>query len=109
MFVKLNETLINLDLIKEISGVVAYVESDDDSENYYYIVTDPAEIAHWLAKTAKEGSKCQVKFGFRIFYLGEKFPKHVKVSIHRNEAVKAREALATLLNGNTPVIHEIKF
>jgi hypothetical protein len=109
MFVKLNESIINLDLVKEISEVVAYVEGDDEPENYYYEISDPAEIAHWLTKTAKEGSSYRVRFGFRIHYLEEKFPKHVKVSQHRHEAAVAREELATLLNGNQPVIHEIRF
>ena len=109
MFVKLNESIINLDLVKEISEVVAYVEGDGEPENYHYVVIDPKEIAHWLERTAKEGSTNRVLFGFRIYYLGEKFPKHVKVSPHRNDAVKAREALAALLNGNQPVIHEVKF
>lgn len=109
MFVKLNESIINLDLIKEISEVVAYVEGDGEPDNYFYSVSDPVEIAGWLNTTAKKGSEYRIVFGFKISYLQEQHPKHVKVSIHRNEAVKAREALATLLNGNTPVIHEIKF
>ena len=108
MFVKLNETLINLDLVKEISEVIAYITRDDDGFGYHYDVSDPVEITRWIERTTDK-SKYKVMFGFKIFYLQEQHPKHVKVSIHRNEAVKAREALATLLNGNTPVIHEIKF
>ncbi len=109
MFVKLNESIINLDLVKEISEVVAYVEGDDEPENYHYVIRDPVEIAHWLTKAAKEGSEYRVRFGFKIYYLEEKFPKHVKVSQHRHEADRAREELATLLNGNQSVIHEIRF
>lgn len=109
MFIKLNESIINLDLIKEISEIVAYVEGDGEPDNYFYSVSDPVEIAGWLNTAAKKGSEYRIVFGFKVFYLEEKHPKNVKVSTYRNEAVKAREALAELLNGNVPVLHEIKF
>lgn len=108
MFVKLNESIINLDLVKEISGVIAYITGDDDPSGYHYDVSDPVEITRWIERTTDE-SKYKVMFGFKIFYLQEQHPKHVKVSQHRHEAARAREELTTLLNGNRPVIHEIRF
>jgi len=112
MFVKLNESLINLDLIKEISEVVAFlVHSKKDPENYIYEL-EPKNVAKWLeiSTTGNESQReYDVVFGFKIYYLQEQYPKHIKVSLIRNEAVNAREALATLLNGNKPVIHVVKY
>lgn len=111
MFVKLNESLINLDLIKEISEVVAFLVHPKEPDNYIYEI-EPENVARWLemSTTGNESQReYDVVFGFKIYYLQEQYPKHIKVSLIRNEAVNAREALATLLNGNQPVIHVVKY
>ncbi len=114
MIVKLNDRIINLDLVKEVSEITAYLvnEKRDGNSGYIHIIRTKKDIVRWLdiSNTGTESQQeYEVIFGFQIFYLEEKYPKHVKVSLHQSEARKAREAFATLLNNNNPVIHEVKW
>ena len=111
MYIKLNDEIINLDLIKSISKVCAFLCNESDGRDYDSVIEEE-NVARWLeiSTTGNESQrKYHVEFGFQIRRLNEKWPQSVKVGMSRADAEKAREALATLLNGNQPIIHEIKF
>jgi hypothetical protein len=105
MYIKLNDEIINLDLIKKISKVVPILSNGSD------IKTQKEEL-RWLdiSNTGdKFAQEHNVAYGFLIYHLNEQNPQRIKVGASRHDAEKAREALATLLNGNKPIMHVIKF
>jgi hypothetical protein len=113
MLVKLKNNLINLDLVKEVStDIFVHLVHPDDAEEYVHVLTNKEDIERWEENT-KNGSERQkeyfLMYGFKMWYLNEKYAKTIKVSKDKEETERARVALVTLLNGNNPVIHEIKF
>ena len=115
MYIKLQNNIINLDLIKKVTEVKAYHVLGLDYEagklNYYHEIGSAQEEAKLLDKTTN-GNEYQkeymVVYGFEIHYLNEKRPQKVSVGTDRIEARKFLEAFTTLLNNNQPVIHEVK-
>ena len=112
MYIKLNDEIINLDLIKKISKVVPILSNGSDGERFDSIIKTQKEELRWLdiSNTGdKFAQEYNVAYGFLIYHLNEQNPQRIKVGASRHDAEKAREALATLLNGNEPIMHVIKF
>ena len=115
MYIKLQNNIINLDLIKKVTEVKAYhvlrLNYEERKLEYYHEIGSAQEEASLLHKTTN-GNKHQkeytVAYGFEIHYLNEKQPQKVSVGTDRIEARKFLEAFTTLLNNNQPVIHEVK-
>ena len=115
MYIKLQNNIINLDLIKKVTEVKAYHVSrlayEEGMLHYYNEIGSAEEEAKLLDKTIN-GDEYQreymVAYGFEIYYLNEKWPQKVSVGTDRIEARKFLEAFATLLNNNQPVIYEVK-
>jgi len=115
MYIKLQNNIINLDLIKKVTEVKAYhvlrLDYEERNLEYYHKIGSAQEEASLLHKTTN-GNKHQkeytVAYGFEIHYLNEKWPQKVSVGTDRIEARKFLEAFTTLLNNNQPVIHEVK-
>jgi len=115
MYIKLQNNIINLDLIKKVTDVKAYhvlrLDYEERNFEYYHEIRSAEEEARLLDKTTN-GNEYQkeyvVVYGFEIHYLNEKWPQKVSVGTDRIEARKFLEAFTTLLNNNQPVIHEVK-
>jgi hypothetical protein len=112
MYIKLNDEIINLDLIKKISKVVPILSNGSDGERFDSIIKTQKDELRWLdiSNTGNKGQQeYNVAYGFLIYHLNEEGSQWIKVGASRNDAEKAREALGTLLNGNEPIMHVIKF
>jgi len=115
MYIKLQNNIINLDLIKKVTGIKAYhvlrLDYEAGEIDYYYEIGSVKEEVKFLDKTIN-GDEYQreymVVYGFEIHYLNEKFPEKVITGTDRIEARKYLEAFTTLLNNNQPVIYEVK-
>ena len=117
MYIKLQNNIINLDLIKKVTEVKAYhvlrqlLDYEEGKLGYYREIGSAQEEAKLLHKTTNGNEyqkECMVVYGFEIHYLNEKWPQKVSVGTDRIEARKFLEAFTTLLNNNQPVIHEVK-
>jgi hypothetical protein len=115
MYIKLQNNIINLDLIKKVTEVKAYYVHGGDFEEgntqFHHEIGSSKEEARLLNLTINgdvDQTKYVVAYGFEIHYLNEKFPEKVITGTDRIEARKFLEAFATLLNNNQPIIHEIK-
>jgi hypothetical protein len=115
MYIKLQNNIINLDLIKKVSEVKAYhvlrLDYEEGNLHYYHEIGSAQEEASLLHKTTN-GNEYQreymVVYGFEIHYLNEKWPQKVSVGTNRRDAKKFLDSFTTLLNNNQPVIHEVK-
>jgi len=110
MYIKLNDSIVNLDLIKSIDKLTAYLNHNDHSSASHHPIKDD-ELERWL-DISVNGNESQreytVLYGVSINYLNEKFPTVVMVGKDKENAERVREELAVLLNNNQPLIHEIK-
>ena len=115
MYIKLQNNIINLDLIKKVTEVNAYhvlrLDHEKGNKDYYRKIESDEREAQLLNLTTN-GNDMQreyvVAYGFEIHYLNEKFPEKIITGADRIEARKFLEAFTTLLNNNQPVIHEVK-
>ena len=115
MYIKLQNNIINLDLIKKVTEVNAYhvlkLDHEKGNKDYYHKIESAEREAQLLNQTTN-GNDMQreyvVAYGFEIHYLNERFPEKVITGTDRIEARKFLEAFATLLNNNQPIIHEVK-
>ena len=115
MYIKLQNNIINLDLIKKVTEVKAYHVHQGDFEEgnmqFHHEIGSSKEEARLLNLTSTgdvDQKKYVVAYGFEIHYLNERSPEKVITGTDRIEARKFLEAFATLLNNNQPIIHEIK-
>jgi hypothetical protein len=115
MYIKLQDNIINLDLIKKVTDVKAYhvtrIDYKEGKLHYYHEIGSAEEEASLLHKTTNGNQYQQeyiVVYGFEIHYLNEKWPQRVSLGTSRIDAEKYLEAFLTLLNNNQPIIHEVK-
>jgi hypothetical protein len=112
MFIKLQGNIINLDLVKKISDVKAYLAINDDTDIYRYReIVLAGEEARWLnisVNGTEQQTRYTVLYGFEISYLKEKYPERVITGESRRDARKYIESFANLINNNQPIIHEVK-
>jgi len=110
-YIKLNDEIINLDLIKKISKVVPILSNGSDGERFDSIIKTQKDELRWsdISNTGDKQQQYNVAYGFLVYHLNEQNPQRIKVGASRHDAEKAREVLATLLNGNEPIMHVIKF
>lgn len=116
MFIRLGNTLVNLDLIKELSEVEAHFYTDDSENLYhskdYWLDLKPMsskEEVETIARIATEPDYTyKVMYCMSIHYLNEKYAKVVMLGFDRIEARKIREEFATLLNNNNSIIPYLK-
>jgi hypothetical protein len=117
MYIKLLDTIVNLDLIRDITKVKACLTTEiawemwgnDIKHLSDYDMTTKKEL-EWLemSTTGTEGQRdFVVLYYFEILYIGRE-KKRVIVGDTRHEANRVREELATLLNDNKPIMHVIK-
>jgi len=109
MFIKLRGNIINLDLVKKISDVKAYLAIEDDSIIQEIVLA--GEEARWLnisVNGTEQQTRYTVLYGFEISYLKEKYPERVITGESRRDARKYIESFANLINNNQPIIHEVK-
>ena len=109
MFIKLRGNIINLDLVKKISDVKAYLAIEDDSIIQEIVLA--GEEARWLnisVNGTEQQTRYTVLYGFEISYLKEKYPERVITGESRRDARKYIESFANLINNDQPIIHEVK-
>lgn len=109
MFIKLRGNIINLDLVKKISDVKAYLAINDDTNIREIVLA--GEEARWLnisVNGTEQQTQYTVLYGFEISYLKEKYPERVITGESRRDARKYIESFANLINNNQPIIHEVK-
>ena len=112
MFIKLSDQLINLDLVKEVSEVIPFLDHPDHTQigKSHWYFDDEEAYNHWLdiSVNGSEGQReYSVHYTFEVHYIGEKYPKYIS----HHDKVKlesARDKFATLLNNNQPVINTIE-
>ena len=115
MYIKLQNNIINLDLIKKVTEVNAYhvlkLDHEKGNKDYYYKIESVEREAQLLNQTTN-GNDMQreyvVAYGFEIYYLNERFPEKIITGTDRMEARKFLEAFIKLINNNQPIIHEVK-
>jgi hypothetical protein len=110
MYIRINDELVNLDLIKSISKVIPFLVHPSDGQDYSLVLNAKDEL-RWL-EISTNGNEQQreysVVYGFQINRLNEKYPQNIMVGTS-SQADKVREEFATFLNNNQPIIHVIKF
>tara|TARA_R110000823_G_scaffold31163_2_gene88930 strand:- start:210 stop:545 length:336 start_codon:yes stop_codon:yes gene_type:complete len=109
MFIKLRGNIINLDLVKKISDVKAYLIRDGDTS--IHEILEAREEARWLnisVNGTEQQTQYTVLYGFEISYLKEKYPERVITGESRRDARKYIESFSNLINNNQPIIHEVK-
>jgi len=115
MYIKLQDNIINLDLIKKVTEVKAYhvlrLHHEKGNKDYYNEIKSAEGEAQLLSQTTN-GNDMQreyvVAYGFEIHYLNERFPEKVITGTNRHEAEKFLEAFIKFLNNNQLTIPEIK-
>ena len=115
MYVKLQNNIINLDLIKKVTEVKAYhvlkIDHEKGNKDYYHKIESAEGEAQLLNQTTN-GNDMQreyvVAYGFEIYYLNERFSEKVITGTNRHEAEKFLEAFIKFFNNNQLTIPEIK-
>ena len=115
MYVKLQNNIINLDLIKKVTEVKAYhvliLDYEEGRKDYHFEIETDEKEAQILNQTIN-GNEYQteymVAYGFEISYLNEPNPEKVITGVNRHEAKKFLEVFIQYLNNNQLTIPEIK-
>jgi hypothetical protein len=117
MYIRLQDTLINLDLVKKIDDVTAHHyqnKSDRIHSGKEYIELKPMEAVEevkFLALYAdpdKNKKKFEVRYFIKVWYIGEDRADFVNCGTNRHDAQKLHTAFSTLVNGNKPITHHLK-
>jgi hypothetical protein len=111
-YIRLQDSLINLDLIKKVDDVSAhaYTEKNHSDKEWMSFESDtPSREAETLKRYATETNyNYRIMYCIKIWYLGEKHPNFVRLGFVRSDAQKLYNEFATLLNGNNSKIPHLK-
>jgi hypothetical protein len=122
MYIKLNNTIINLDLVKEISTIYPVFHSKTESTSklrggHEWDLENKKDLENyqrWVKKMKEDTGEetYTISYVFDVVYLEESTRRVLAPFSKDFDALikleKARTALVKLLNDNQPIIHTIE-
>lgn len=114
MYIRLQNTLINLDLVKEVDDVTAHAFTyknkigREKTWMHYDEMTSEEEAEYLTRSATEEGFEYVVMYCIKVWYLDADYPKYVRLGHVRSDAQKLFNEFATLLNNNNPNIPHLK-